>query len=274
MAIAHPLIQFVKAALRERVRGLLSVCLATGFSLSLSSVTAQTADGLQVRALLEPADQARVSSEISARITKLPLREGQSFKKGDLLVDFDCRLYRARLKVAAADLAAAKATLANKQELQRLNSTGALDVALAQAGLDRAAGEHQAAGFPVDRCRLRAPFDGRIVERAVNRYETVSPGDPLLSLIAEGTPDVKLVIPSGWLTWLKKDTPFELAIDETGAVVQGSITRVGALIDAVSQSLTVYGRLSKGDQLRPGMSGTARFQPPRTGGTAQPVGRP
>jgi len=220
----------------------------------------------EARALIEPRAEAILSSEIGGRILELPVDAGERFAKGDVLVAFDCSFHQAELRAARAELTRAARTLDNKQQLARLNSIGQLEVALAEADVAKARAQVQTRQLYVDRCRLTAPYDGRVVERPVNAYETVGKDQELLSVIAEGGLKVRLIVPSRWLAWLEPGQRFELMIDETGGSHAAEVTTIGARIDPVSQTLPLEGKLldteREAPRLLPGMSGTARFDPP------------
>ena len=49
------------------------------------------------RGVLRARDQAVLASELAGRITEMPYAEGQAFKKGEVLVRFDCAAYQAQL---------------------------------------------------------------------------------------------------------------------------------------------------------------------------------
>ena len=220
----------------------------------------------EARALIEPRAEAILSSEIGGRILELPVDAGERFAKGDVLVAFDCSFHQAELRAARAELTRAQRTLDNKEQLARLNSIGQLEVALAQADVAKAQAQVQTRQLYVNRCRLTAPYDGRVVERPVNAYETVGKDQELLSVIAEGGLKVRLIVPSRWLAWLEPGQRFELTIDETGGSHAAEVTTIGARIDPVSQTLPLEGKLldteTEAPRLLPGMSGTARFDPP------------
>lgn len=54
------------------------------------------------RGVLRARDQAVLSSELAGRIIEMPYTDGQNFKKGDVLVRFDCSAYQAQLNAAQA----------------------------------------------------------------------------------------------------------------------------------------------------------------------------
>ncbi|MEI7608849.1 MAG: efflux RND transporter periplasmic adaptor subunit, partial [Rhodospirillaceae bacterium] len=219
--------------------------------------------GQQARAVVQPHQQAMLSAEIAARIDRLALREGERFHKGDKLVEFDCRSYQAAQAATKAALDHAQAKLNAEAVMAAHHSSGALEVAMARTDTDKARADHRSASLAVERCVIAAPFDGRVVERKAHAYETVAQHTPLLGILDDTSPEVALVVPATWLVWLKPGQTFTLEVDETQHSHPGKITRLGAQIDPVSQTITVYGSLSDPDlDLISGMSGTARFPAP------------
>ena len=52
-------------------------------------------EAMPVRGVIRAIDQAALSTDLQARVMQIGFREGESFKKGDLLISFDCERYRA-----------------------------------------------------------------------------------------------------------------------------------------------------------------------------------
>ncbi len=233
--------------------------------------TAASADGvaategdtarLEARGVLRPGAEAVLSSQIAARVVAIPFKEGETFAAGDTLVKLDCNFYEAQLSAAQAAAAAARIQLESDQQLARLNSIGTLEVQLSEARLRQAEAEVKLNQVLTDRCVIRAPYAGRVVERMIQPHESVTQDTRLLSLVAQSVPEIRLVVPSTWLAWLRPGIAFQFRIDETGAVLPATVSAIGARIDAVSQTLPVTARFKgKADGLTPGMSGTARFE--------------
>lgn len=244
-------------------RQIVSCCLLVG--LMIWSAPGMAQEPGQVRFLLKAVNQATLSAQVPAKVEKLPFRDGDRFDKGDVLVAFDCRILRARLNIARAVLKGERKALENKQKLQKLQSAGALEVALAEAAVEKAAGELSATRYGLEECVIKAPFSGRIVARNINRHETVAPGDPLLSILDDRNLELELVIPSSWLPWLKPGHEFQVTIDETGTRYPAEILRLGAQVDPISQTSNAYAKILNEPDLTDlvsGMSGTAEFTLP------------
>jgi RND family efflux transporter MFP subunit len=214
----------------------------------------------RIRTQLVARHDAEISSEIGARIAKLPLKEGDRFAKGDLLVAFDCDLYRAQLAKAEATAVAARREQDVTDKLAALHSAGALDVAKAQARAKEAAADAAYMRATVGKCSIRAPFSGRVAKRRAARFEYVPAGKPLLEILDTGALEVKLIAPSKWLAWLKPGARFTVHVDDLDADYPAQVVRLGASIDPVSQTVGVSGRIDGSPkELLPGMSGWAKF---------------
>ena len=217
-------------------------------------------DSGRIRTQLVSQHDVVISSQVEGKIAQLPLKDGDAFKRGQLLVGFDCELYAAQLRKAEAAADAAGKVYAVNKQLSALHSVGELDVEQAKAKAKEADAEAAYVQATVDRCQVTAPFAGRIAKRIAAQYEYVSAGKPLLQIVDGENLELKLNVPSIWLAWLRAGTALQIHIDDLNADYAGAIVRLGARIDPVSQTLEVNAAI-KGNhpELLPGMSGWARF---------------
>ena len=86
-------------------------------------------------------------------------------------------------------------------------------------------------------------------------------------LLAEaGYPDgfeIEMIVPSNWLRWLKLGINSLMAIDETGENHHIEISRIGASVDPVSQTVRIFAHFIDGTpNILAGMSGTVLFNLP------------
>ena len=223
-------------------------------------VAAAADDSGRIRTQLVSQHDVVISSQVEGKIAQLPLKDGDAFKRGQLLVGFDCELYAAQLRKAEAAADAAGKVYAVNKQLSALHSVGELDVEQAKAKAKEADAEAAYVQATVDRCQVTAPFAGRIAKRIAAQYEYVSAGKPLLQIVDGENLELKLNVPSIWLAWLRAGTALQIHIDDLNADYAGAIVRLGARIDPVSQTLEVNAAI-KGNhpELLPGMSGWARF---------------
>lgn len=222
------------------------------------------ADPEPVQALLQPAAEATLSSRLAGQVRAISVKPGDSFAAKEALVDFDCALLEQQVRKARAELDIAAATLASNRKLKDLSSISDLEVEVARAQSEKAQAELESAQVQRSYCTLTAPFAGRVVARHSNAPENVTVGEPLLDIVALGTPVIQMFVPSTWLAWLTPGAAFEVEVRETGARYPARITRTGARVDAVSQTVEVFGEFTgEAGTLIPGMSGSAIFPAPK-----------
>lgn len=220
------------------------------------------------RAQLVAVRRAVISSEVAAKIASLPVREGQTFRQGEVLVAYDCSLDRARLERATQAESAARQKLGVVEQMDKLGTISQADVVQARAAVSVAQAETGVERVMVRRCTVAAPFSGRVGDVYVRLSERVAEGKELMSIYDDSAFEVETIVPSRWMAWLKPGYPMQLRLDETGQTHEASVARIAGVVDPVSQSVKIFGRLvndrSRGVTLLPGMSGDVRIEPPST----------
>ena len=215
------------------------------------------------RGVVMPNAEVTLGAGIAARIKVMPFKAGQEFRAGEALVVFDCARQMADLRGTEANLAKARLQHKGKARLKSRGAAGELEVQ--EAAADVAAAEATVDGLKqvVVLCEIPAPFDGRVVERHAQTYETPAASAPVLTVVDDSTLEVDLIVPSTWLRWVSKGTGFEFAVDELGTNFKARVDRLGAKVDAVSQTVKITGIfIKRPDNVLAGMSGTAKFTPP------------
>lgn len=222
-------------------------------------ITSAEASEYQARALIKAVDRAVLSAELAAKVTALPLRPGDPFTSGDLLVGLDCSLYQAQKLKVAAEQQAAIIKLENVKKLNQLRSVGAMEVALAQSHLDQMEAALHIAQLNTERCSIRAPYDGKVINHLINRFETIQAHQELIEIIDSQQLKAEIIAPADWLSWLTPDVPVRLYIDQSNIVVEGSLSAITPAIDSISQTIVLHVKLSSNPKLIPGMSATAEL---------------
>ncbi|MDX2505871.1 MAG: efflux RND transporter periplasmic adaptor subunit [Gammaproteobacteria bacterium] len=220
----------------------------------------ETDNPLSARVLLSAINKTTLSSQIAGRITGISVKAGDHFKTQQTLIAIDCEVQKAQRDKALAEVTTARAKLKVQRQLEKLNSGSTLNITLAQASVKQAIADLAIINISIKMCNIKAPFTGQVIEREVQPYEYVSIGQPILEIIDNRHLEIKLIVPSNWLAWLKPGQKFTVQLDDNKKSYPASITRIGARIDSASQSLNVTGIIDqKAPELIAGMSGTAQF---------------
>ena len=214
-----------------------------------------------IRGIVRAVNKAMISTELQARAARVAFQEGERFRKGDVLVEFDCRKQHAQLASAEAQQLEMNLNLDNFKVLQRVQAAGRHDLDISQARLSKATAETDVLRAQIDDCKVIAPFDGRVLELGLHEYETPPPGKPFIGVIEEGALEIDLIVSSKLTPLLPAGTEFTFFVDETQSQEAAIIKRIGAAVDPISQTIKIvatFKTLPKG--VLPGMSGTGHFE--------------
>ena len=218
-----------------------------------------------IRAQLNPLNFTTVVAELGAKLQDFSFKEGESFKKGQELVRFDCAVQNAQLQRVRATLAIASRNAATNGRLLKLGTVSRVEAENSLSELDRAKAEVAELEAIASKCSIDAPFNGKVVEQRARGQQFVQVGQPLIDILDSSALELEFIAPSIWAPWLKPGHIFEITIDETGKTYPARVMRVGARIDSVSQTFKVAA-LVDGEfaDLTPGMSGTIMLTPPES----------
>ncbi len=219
-----------------------------------------------IRGVVRPQRQATISTDFQASVAATKFKEGDRFRTGDVLIEFDCRRHQSELAAAEAQTLEMKLALENNVTLDKYKAVGKSDLEISRARVKRTEAEASGLRARLDQCKVVAPFDGRIAEQAIQAHEMPAPGKPFLTIIEDQNLEIELIVPSDWLKWLTTGAKFVFTVDETQSAFPAQVTRIAAAVDPVSQTIKVMG-LFDADAgaagILSGMSGAAQFDAPR-----------
>ncbi|MDH3316483.1 MAG: efflux RND transporter periplasmic adaptor subunit [Gammaproteobacteria bacterium] len=212
-----------------------------------------------------PANESKLSAEVSARILALPYDVGQTVSKGDVVARIDKRDFELAVAKAKASMAAVQARIAQAEsQLERAKALEKRNFITAEAVIQRETElAVQRAELAVQRASLataarelekttvRAPFDAIVKQRHAGVGELASPGAALVTLIDQSRPEVSAQVQLKDSQSLKDAGRAVFSADVDYPV---KLTRVSPAVNR--ESRTVEARLAFQDRAAaPGTSG-------------------
>ena len=236
-------------------------CLLAAASANSEPVERVTGNAVaNVRGQLVARAYTTISAEISGKLAAIAVKDGDPYKAGSVLIRMDCALQRAQHQETVAAFAIATKTRQVNQRLSQLNSTSSLELEIALSEEAKAQARVDAAEAILSKCEIRAPFDGKVADLRAQPLQYVQPGQPILDLVDDGAFEVVFLAPSRWLRWLERGQEIQIHLDETGRAYGATVVRIGARVDAVSETVKVYAAITNNaPELVAGMSGSVRF---------------
>lgn len=124
----------------------------------------------------------RVRPLVSGYISEVLVKEGQTVKKGDVLVRILPTLYQSKLDVELAEVQAAQIEFKGTENLFKSKVVSPSELALAQAKLAKAQAKAQLARAELSFTNILSPLDGVVGRLQVQPGSLVKEGDPLTTL--------------------------------------------------------------------------------------------
>jgi RND family efflux transporter MFP subunit len=218
--------------------------------LKVFEVTA-TADNMVRRypSVIQPADESRLSFEITGQLTEMTLEVGQKVVARQVLLTLDPTTLRYEVQQAEAALEQADASLSNartdyerKAELLKSGNVtrAAFDSAetnlkSAQAQVEQARQQLAIAKERMQKSTLKAPFDGVIASLDVKSFANVSPGQTVLTLYSQNAFEVEFSVPATIINALSTGDKAQVEVTDLDDVtLVGRIKELGSRAGQVS----------------------------------------
>ena len=140
-----------------------------------------------IKAQLSAVNYTTITAELSEKILKLPFRDGQKFKKNDVLVKFDCGVQQAQFEKAKAQLSIAERNALTNEKLLKLGAAGRIEYENSLSEFQKVKAEVSELEVVLSRCITKAPFDGHVVEQRARVQQFVPSGQPILEIDRKST---------------------------------------------------------------------------------------
>jgi membrane fusion protein, multidrug efflux system len=229
---------------------------------ALSAQAQFALDRMEMRAQLSPQRYTTLSAELGVKINRINVKEGERFRAGQTLIEFDCALQAAQLDKAKAQQFSADSNYVGNQRMAELNAIGQVELKNSEAEVMKAKADVAYLQATLDKCTISAPFDGRASEQKAREQQFVQPGQALLDIIDDTTLELEFIMPSRWVVWAKPGHKFNVRIEDTNKTYPVKLLRIAARADPVSQTVKAVAVVDgKYPELIAGMSGRVLLSP-------------
>lgn len=213
---------------------------------------------LTIEAVLVPRQVTVISSSQDGQIAEILVNHGDSFKKGDLLLAYDCSELQAEADIVNMESGLAQRKAEGSSRLFKLDIISDIDRLGLEVENNQTSAKKKLYAARMRDCEIRAPFDGRVTKRLANPGEYTRTDRVLLEVASTEPLQAEFLVPSKWLRWMNIGAPVSITLNETEKTYTARVQRIYGEVDPVSQSIQMVATLdSYTDPLLPGMSGKA-----------------
>lgn len=212
-------------------------------------------DEINAAGAIQSNQSVMLRPEVAGRIVKLNFADGQTVKKGQVLVALDSAVNRAEVQQAQAELSIAKANFRRNAELaqqkfiaERVKEESAVNVQVLEARLALAQAR-------LSKFAIKAPFSGIVGIRNVSVGDYVKDGADLVNLEDISSVKVDFRVPEKFIDRVQKGQAIEIMVDALpGKAFRAQVDAIDPQIDNSGRSALLRGRIANPEiKLKPGM---------------------
>ncbi len=222
------------------------------------AMTRSAEEPVQYSASIEPAEEASIAGKVMGKVEQIYVTEGETVKKGQMLVKIQGEDIRSRLAQADAGVTEARSHFENaKRNLERFESLYEEKAATqkelddvrmgyesAQARLNGAEEMKKEVEDLLQYVNVVAPFDGVITKTFVDVGDLATPGRPILTLENVRQLEVVASVPESQIKHLSVGMPVKViiparAIDASDQVFTGSVDQIIPTADPGSHQFEI-----------------------------------
>jgi len=203
---------------------------------------------------LQSDESVWIASELAGRIVEILFDEGQTVKRGDVLVRLDDALAQVELIDAQAQLELAEANFGRVSTLAESGSATQRARDEAQTELARARALFELISARIDKLSIEAPFDGTIGFRKFSVGAYIEPGAEIVNLEKIDRLKVDFKVPELFYSQIEIGQTVELSLDAlAGRTFTAKIYTIDPMLDVNGRALNVRAILDNPNmELRPG----------------------
>lgn len=206
-----------------------------------------------IRGTLESPTVPLIAAETAGQITQIAADEGDSVKKGQLLVKLDSEIYQINLESAQADIPRLNALIANQQlTLKRYQSLVArqsssqneldkakTDLEVLLAELAKTKVKMKEIQYRLDKTQIFSPIAGLVYQRLVSTGDYVQTGTPLFRLVATEQLHARLYVPETLVDRIQAGQAVQLETTVKEQKIDAKVTRLRPMLNPTNRALEI-----------------------------------
>jgi membrane fusion protein, multidrug efflux system len=198
---------------------------------------------------------AVLGAELPGLIREVAFTSGSTVKRGAVMIKLDTTNEEAQLASAKADRELALANLARARTLRKGEANTPADLEAVEARAKQTEAALASIQATIAKKTIRAPFDGRVAIKQVERGQVVSPGTAVATLQSVDPIYAEFQLPQQALADLKVGQVATMRIDSfPDKTWRGSISTLNSQVDATTRNIRVRATFANKDGLlRPGL---------------------
>jgi RND family efflux transporter MFP subunit len=211
--------------------------------------------------IVQPNTSVDVAFEVPGKVVMVAPDEGQSVRAGQAIAALDPTDYRLAVEQASAQADRAARDRDRNQPLLAAGSIAPADMDHLETGARQSAAAADLAKKKLADAHLTAPISGIIARRAIEVGATVSPAQPVFTIVDLDPVRVRVGVPEGDIGHVTEGAAATIRVPALDASFAGRVSLIGVAADAATRSYTVEIKVpNSARRMRAGMVAEATIE--------------
>lgn len=198
----------------------------------------------EVHGNVEVENNAALFAEAPGTIKKIHVKEGQSVKKGDLIISLDAGPMESGIKELEKGYELAKTVYEKQSKLWEQKIGSEIQYLEAKTNKESLQQKLKTMNEQLDMYKIRAPFAGTVDDIIGKVGEAAAPGFPVARVLNLDKIYLESTVSEKYLGSVKEGGYVEVNFPSVGETVSAKITRTGNFINPANRTFTVRVELS------------------------------
>ncbi|HNY12355.1 MAG TPA: efflux RND transporter periplasmic adaptor subunit, partial [Candidatus Wallbacteria bacterium] len=169
-------------------------------------------DFVELPGIIKPYTETQVPTRVGGQILEIPVREGMTIKKGELVARIDKRDYQIDLNNAEANYNLAKKEYERSQNLFQSKVATSASNDQAEAAYKNSLAALDRARLMLERCEIKSPIDGLIDQKLVEIGENVKDDQVIVKVIDISSVKVMIGIPESDISYVRNVSKIDFTV--------------------------------------------------------------
>lgn len=184
-------------------------------------------------------DEVHLQAESTGRIVSLPMKEGSSVRKGDLLAKVNDSDLQAQLRRAELNLELARIREARQKQLLETRAISQQDYDIVLNEVNTILAEIDLIKANIDKTEIRAPFDGIVGLRQVSEGTFVTTGTRLATLQSIDRIRIDFSVPERYASQVSTGDVIRFTRQGSDRVYTATVMAIEPRVDANTRTLNL-----------------------------------
>jgi RND family efflux transporter MFP subunit len=209
---------------------------------------------------LEPNRESKLSAEVQGKVNKVLVENGATVRRGQVLIQLDDALLQWQRKTAEVQVKGLERDLNRFRILVENDAVQGIQLEKTELALETAKIQINTLNEQINKCQIRAPFDGIVTAKLTEEGDFAAPGKPLLQLTDISKVKLSIQVSEKDLILFQLGQEYPIAIPSLNLEKSGEISLIGSRGNPAN-SFPVEITLANIDQkIKAGMFGHLRLQ--------------